>query len=723
MKILRLLLILVLSIFVFEVSAQEDLHAKAQEIAIKATKELNAGNVNTADSLIRTSINIYPSVAVINYLQAMAQLPDIAGANKVMALLKNKINSMPDQMIIAPVDNIIWKSDPKPLLQEKSRGLFSYLEWCYMINRAYAGRSYIISSLNALQEPVIQKKEGKEGNRSSDAYNKQEGYKYRAARFTQNYSLVNEIINSRKGRTLSKEFFKFKMLFEQEEYQQAMELYSSDMESSIYSNYWLYRLYTRLGDQRALEILKKREDERKKTTLPPSRAEFGPIFDLTNETYYDLALFYLKKEDYNQAINNLDKSFSLRIRSQVWNVEDFVLLWDLYKAYGDAYTGLKQFSKAKDYYTLSLLHYPENDKVIKALATMEQMAARETSLDKTPPIIALTEPAPSRGIKVVAAGANFMVKGTATDISGIKEVFVNGVKMFFLPSGEFWGDVPMKAGENALKVQSTDLAGNLGEKIFDVQVTLTNTPTTDIVAVTNQPGNNYCLLIAAQNYEDSAIQSLNKPIGDAIKLKLVLKEKYNFLQENIISLFNPSSNDIRRQLLEISTKLKPEDNLLIFYAGHGIWVEKESKGYWFMTDAVYSNPATWLPNKEVLELIAKIPSRHTLLITDACFSGSVFKTRGVPANAPANIRALNEKISRTAITSGNDSEVPDESVFMKYLLKALTENKEDYLTAQKMFITRIIEAVMTETKTEPRYGTLELAGHVGGDFVFSKKDR
>ena len=718
MKILRLLL--VLSIVVFDASAQEDLHIKAQEIAIKATLELNAGNVNIADSLIRTSINIYPSVGVINYLQAMAQLPDIAGANMVMALLKNKINSMPDQMIIAPDDNI-WKSDPKPLLQEKSRGLFNYLEWCYMINRAYAGRSYIISTLNALQEPVIQKKEGKEGKHYDDAYNKQEGYKYVAARFKQNYSLVNEIINSWKGRTKSKEFFKLKMLFEQAEYQQAMELYSSDMESSIYSNYWLYRLYTRLGDQRALEILKKREEERKKPTVPPSRADFGPDYNLTNETYYDLALFYLKTEDYNQAINNLDKSGSLRIRSQVYSVEDFILLWDLYKAYGDAYTGLKQFSKAKDYFNLSLLYYPENDKVIKALAAMEQMAARETSLDKTAPTIVLTEPAPSRGIKVVAAGANFMVKGTATDISGIKEVLVNGVKMFVMPSGEFWGDVPMKEGSNSLKVHGTDLAGNMGEKIFDVQVTLTATPSTEIVAVTEQPGNNYCLLIAAQNYDDSAIQSLNNPIGDAIKLKLVLKEQYNFLQENIISLFNPSSNDIRRQLLEISTKLKPEDNLLIFYAGHGIWVEKEEKGYWFMTDAVYSNPATWLPNKEVLELIAKIPSRHTLLITDACFSGSVFKTRGIPANAPANILALNEKISRTAITSGNDSEVPDESVFMKYLLKALAENKENYLSAQKMFITRIIEAVMTETKTEPRYGTLELAGHVGGDFIFSKK--
>jgi len=38
-----------------------------------------------------------------------------------------------------------------------------------------------------------------------------------------------------------------------------------------------------------------------------------------------------------------------------------------------------------------------------------------------------------------------------------------------------------------------------------------------------------------------------------------------------------------------------------------------------------------------------------------------------------------------------------------------------------MMISQIVEAVMTESKTEPGYGTLELAEHVGGDFIFSKK--
>ena len=139
-----------------------------------------------------------------------------------------------------------------------------------------------------------------------------------------------------------------------------------------------------------------------------------------------------------------------------------------------------------------------------------------------------------------------------------------------------------------------------------------------------------------------------------------------------------------------------------------------------MSDSRYADVSTWLPNKAVLEEISNIPSRHILLITDACFSGSVFKTRGL-SEAPTAIKEMENKITRVAITSGNDTEVPDESVFMKYLIKALSENKESYLMAQKMFINHVLEAVMTETKTEPRYGTLEMAGHIGGDFIFIKK--
>src|SRR5690606_12805242 len=99
-------------------------------------------------------------------------------------------------------------------------------------------------------------------------------------------------------------------------------------------------------------------------------------------------------------------------------------------------------------------------------------------------------------------------------------------------------------------------------------------------------------------------------------------------------------------------EIQPEDNLIIFYAGRGIWVEKEKNGYWLLTDAKRNDVNSWLSNKFVLDEIAKIPSRHTLLITDACFSGSVFKTRGLDADAPPALQEMDQKISRVAITSG-----------------------------------------------------------------------
>src|SRR5690606_19710314 len=124
----------------------------------------------------------------------------------------------------------------------------------------------------------------------------------------------------------------------------------------------------------------------------------------------------------------------------------------------------------------------------------------------------------------------------------------------------------------------------------------------------------------SQHYQDSAIPTLENPIADAVKLKLVLKNNYNFTESNIITLFNPAVDDLKRQLLELGNTLQPNDNLLIFYAGHGIWVERDRKGYWLLSDSKYKDVNTWLPNKDVLDLIAKLPSRHTLLITDACFS-------------------------------------------------------------------------------------------------------
>ena len=433
---------------------------------------------------------------------------------------------------------------------------------------------------------------------------------------------------------------------------------------------------------------------------------------------YVHGIIALNKKDYNSAVSYFNEA-----------IKGYMVLYvrlepvGKYKHYtkrAEAYLGLGDLIQARKDFEAALVYNPSYEPALNGIAMLEGRMIADRKSDKTPPSIVITEPAVTRGLKVTSAGADIMVRGKATDASGLKSVALNGKVVYSKSEGDFWGSVTLANGSNKITVEATDAAGNIAREVIEIEKKATAVASNDIVPVERKEGKNYAVLIASQNYDDSAIPSLENPIPDAVKLKMILKNSYNFSQENILTLFNPERSDFRKKFLQLTEILQPEDNLIIFYAGHGIWVEKEKKGYWLLTDAKRNDVNTWLPNKEVLDMIAEVPSRHTLLITDACFSGSVFRTRSIGADAPAAVREMSEKISRVAITSGNDTEVPDESVFMKYLVKALSDNKEKYLTAQKMFITQIIEAVMEESKTEPRYGTLESAGHVGGDYIFTK---
>ena len=441
-----------------------------------------------------------------------------------------------------------------------------------------------------------------------------------------------------------------------------------------------------------------------------------------NEYYQELyGYIALKKLNFPEAIERF--SNALLGKKNLWARIEPVAKFKLYSYRAEANLGMGNLLLARKDYESALIYNPNYVPAIQGISTLEGKIISNRVADKTPPIITVSEPALNRGLKITSVVKDIMVKGFAADPSGLKSVSINGIKVYSKEGGDFWGSLPLIDGNNKLTIQAIDMADNMAEKVFEIEKTNPTSTITnsDIVPIQEKMGTNYILLIGSQNYADASIPSLENPISDAIKLKLALKSNYNFEDENVLTLFNPTVNDFKKKFIQISETIQPEDNLIIFYAGHGIWNEKEKKGYWLLNDAIRADKNTWLPNKAVLDMIAGVSARHTLLITDACFSGSVFKTRSIGADAPPAVREMSEKISRVAITSGNDTEVPDQSVFMKYLIKALNENKEKYLTAQKMFITQIIEAVMTESKTEPRYGTLELAGHVGGDFIFIKK--
>jgi len=235
-------------------------------------------------------------------------------------------------------------------------------------------------------------------------------------------------------------------------------------------------------------------------------------------------------------------------------------------------------------------------------------------------------------------------------------------------------------------------------------------------------GDFYSLIIGVNEYSDGKITDLDRPISDAENIQKVLIDNYTFDDDKSILLKNPTRSDIYRAFHLLGNKIKPEDNLLVFYAGHGYWEEETDEGYWLPSNAILDYNSEWISVGDLNTLIKKINCINAIIIADACFSGALFKTRSINNDFSTAIEELYNTPARKAITSGEYEKVQDNSVFMTYLLKQLRVNTKNYLSAEELFY-KFKQAVINNSNNSqiPQYGTLSKTGDEGGDFIFIRK--
>lgn len=236
-------------------------------------------------------------------------------------------------------------------------------------------------------------------------------------------------------------------------------------------------------------------------------------------------------------------------------------------------------------------------------------------------------------------------------------------------------------------------------------------------------GKFYGLIIGVSKYNEPKLR-LENPEKDAIQVRNIFVKRYSFTDSTTFLLLNPTRQKIIAELYRLRKIIKPNDNLLIFYAGHGYWDNDAKQGYWWAKDAATDDPSTWLSNSDLREQIRSINSAHTLLISDACFSGGIFRTRSGEdiINASRDIQVLYKMPSRRAITSGTMTAVPDNSVFLQYFLKRLNENHVKFISSQQLFDS-FRAAVINNSNVVPQDGVIAETGDEGGDFIFILKDK
>ncbi|QOI96295.1 MAG: caspase family protein [Flammeovirgaceae bacterium] len=345
--------------------------------------------------------------------------------------------------------------------------------------------------------------------------------------------------------------------------------------------------------------------------------------------------------------------------------------------------------------------------------------------DITPPSVVILSPkllaskdiaSGSRKSSVHQSSVRLLLE--VNDLSGVTEVLVNGNKLERIEGYpdryQFNFSVPINT-ESTLVINATDKIGNVAqEKLLVEHKPFSGTINKDKY---------YALLIANQVYSDPGIVSLDQPVKDMQRLRQALLQYYSFDEKNITVMENPNRNQLYAALDELQAKLDKLDNLLIFYAGHGYWDEQLQQGYWLPSDAEPNKRSTWLSNGTLRDYIGGIGARHTLLVTDACFSGGIFKSRSIFENASAAIETLYLRKSRKAMTSGTLEKVPDRSVFIDFLIRRLEQNQEPYITAEELFSGLRREVINNSPNNQvPQYGEIGQTGDEGGEFIFIRKN-
>ena len=263
---------------------------------------------------------------------------------------------------------------------------------------------------------------------------------------------------------------------------------------------------------------------------------------------------------------------------------------------------------------------------------------------------------------------------------------------------------------------------------------------------------NFLMAIAINDYQYE--NKLINCINDAEAFVNLLTEEYDFEPENVRfvcsgkvsdsfqkkfegQIIGPANEEvIMNELLAMgermidlqkeeseegkASKKKIKANFILYYSGHGYYNEKWDMGYWIPFDAKQDDYAKYIPNSMIGHYLGRFPTHHTFLVSDSCFSGSMFRTG--PTKSVEEV--TEKKPSRWGLSAGGYELVSDgsgkHSPFAEILLAELGKAKT--IGVQDLCL-KVRSEVHYDTKKgqTPRGERLFVEGDEGGEFVFRKK--
>ncbi len=339
-------------------------------------------------------------------------------------------------------------------------------------------------------------------------------------------------------------------------------------------------------------------------------------------------------------------------------------------------------------------------------------------------------------VRVRAGSKARIISGRVFAPAGLSSLTINDRSASADSSGVFHSAVGVTDKQQRVIIKAIDKLGQSANFSFMLIPDMDSAPKVlsssqlSRVAGSIDFGRYYALVIGNNEYRH--FPSLQTAITDAEHVAKILSDKYGF---NTRFIRNADRYTILSALNEVKGKLTENDNLLIYYAGHGERDVNTLQGYWLPTDAEVENTANWIPNAAISDLLNTMNARHILVVADSCYSGSMTSSSVARLDIQLNdaklkkwLKVMSKTNSRTVLTSGGiapvlDSGGGEHSVFAEAFLEEL-ERAPGIVDAYKLYLSVSQKVEKNSARIgfmqNPTYAPIKFTGHSGGEFVFVK---
>ena len=316
---------------------------------------------------------------------------------------------------------------------------------------------------------------------------------------------------------------------------------------------------------------------------------------------------------------------------------------------------------------------------------------------------------PLRSLKLVLSNGG--------NVGGEKKIELIGVREQRIKQS-----VNLFDGQNLIKVIAENINGGITSSTRSVLIG--KDAIADAIAIDRK---DYALFFATDQYDNWT--DLVNPVEDAHSIGDLLKKKYGFEVEIVE---NANIEDVFIKLGDYSQrKFKPQDQIMIFFAGHGYFDDTFGEGFVVAKNSLENDKAktTYISHNRLRGVINNIPNEHVFLAMDVCFGGTfdpvIAKSRSAQSVSETSeseflVRKLSYR-TRKYLTSGGKEYVSDgipgkHSPFTLRILQALNEPGTDRiltLNELKGFVEKLVP--------EPRFGSFG-DDAPASDFVFVSKN-